>query len=72
MGPALRVLALILLFLGVIGFGLMSLCSGVFLVTGGLQGMALISLVCLVVFGSLLALCIWGLRVLLKARRDEE
>ncbi len=72
MAGALRVLALILLGLGVIGFGLMSLCSGIFLVTSSLQGAALIPLLCLLVFGSLLALCIWGVRALLDAKRDEE
>ena len=72
MGSALRVLALILLGLGVIGFGLMSLCSGVFLVTSGFQGYGQIALVGLLVFGSLLALCVWGVRALLGAKRDEE
>ena len=72
MGSALRVLALLLLGLGVIGFGLMSLCSGFFLITSGGQGFFLVSLLCLLVFGFLLALCIWGVRALLGAKRDEE
>ena len=71
MGSALRVLALILLGLGVIGFGLMSLCSGFFLVVGGKE-FFVVALVCLLVFGPLLALCIWSLRVLLGSKRDEE
>ena len=72
MRGALRMFVLILLGLGVVGFGLMSLCSGFFLVTGGMQGVGLIALVCLLVFGSLLALCIWGVRAMLGKDHDAE
>ena len=71
MRGALRVFALILLGLGVVGFGLMSLCSGVFLVVGGKENFV-VPFVCLLVFGSLLALCIHGVRVLLARGRSEE
>ena len=72
MGSALRVLALILLGLGVVGFGLMSLCSGFFLIAGGIGGAILLPLICLLVFGTLLTLCIWGVRALLAGKREEE
>jgi len=71
MRGALRVVALILLGLGVVGFGLMSLCSGLFLIVGGKE-FFVVALVCLLVFGPLLALCIWGVRAVLARGRSEE
>ena len=71
MRGALRVVALILLGLGVVGFGLMSLCSGLFLIVAGKE-FFVVALVCLLVFGPLLALCIWGVRTVLGKDPDKE